>query len=175
MARGFTKPRQQHSWLGLPSVTISACVARNRIIMWRVQSKSWCGALAAETYAGPMMKALRRTWGHRRFYTIVEDGDRKGNQSGKGVAAKATLGIRSMTLPPRTPSWMPLDYALWDRIQKDVLEAAPDGRESKASYIARLEKAAKALPRAYVAKVVGRMKASITVVIEANGYHPKND
>ena len=49
----------------------------------------------------------------------------EGNLSGKGIAAKARAKIHAMTLPPRTPSLMPLDYAVWQRIDKDVMAGAP--------------------------------------------------
>ena len=107
-----TKPREKHSFLGIPSVTITAAVAKDRIIMWHVVSGSWNGAAAEAMYTGPLAAALKKAWGAKRRYLIVEDGDRKGNQSGKGVAAKEKAKIRAMTLPPRTPSWMPLDFAL---------------------------------------------------------------
>ena len=77
--QGFTKPREKHSFVGMPSVLISAVVAKDRVIMWHVNQK-WNGATAAALYQGPMLKALRRTWGLKKRYTIVEDGDRKGNQ-----------------------------------------------------------------------------------------------
>ena len=32
--RGYTKPRMRHSFLGMPSVNISAAVAQDRIIIW---------------------------------------------------------------------------------------------------------------------------------------------
>ena len=44
-----------------------------------------------------------------------------------------------------------------------------------AEYLARLERAAKSLPRAFVRKVLGRMRGNIQGVIEAGGYHAKND
>ena len=72
-----------------------------------------------------------RKWGRRSRYTIVEDGDRKGNTSGKGIKAKARAKIYAMTLPPRTPSLMPLDYAIWYRIITKVMEDAPEGKETK--------------------------------------------
>ena len=31
--RGFTKPRQQHSWIGFPSVTISAAVVEHKLYL----------------------------------------------------------------------------------------------------------------------------------------------
>ena len=34
--RGFTKPKQNHMYLGFPSVEIAAAVAKDRVIMWEV-------------------------------------------------------------------------------------------------------------------------------------------
>ena len=51
---GFTKPRMKHSFLGLPSVTISAAVAKDRIIMWEVVHGSWNGSAAAAMYSWPI-------------------------------------------------------------------------------------------------------------------------
>ena len=41
--QGFTKPREKHAWIGFPSVNISAAVNANRVIMWHVHTKGWCG------------------------------------------------------------------------------------------------------------------------------------
>ena len=48
--RGFTKPREKHSFIGIPSVTISAAVAKDKVIMWHVVDSSWNGAAAATMY-----------------------------------------------------------------------------------------------------------------------------
>ena len=93
--RGMTKPRQQHSWLGMPSVNITAAIAKDKVILWHTHAKPWNSATAAATYEGPLLSALRRTWGQRRTYTIIEDGDRKGNQSRKGIDAKRKVGIKA--------------------------------------------------------------------------------
>ena len=172
---GCTKPREKHSFLGIPAVTITAALAKDRVIMWHVVGKTWNGAAAAEMYAGPLAKALKKTWGQKRRFIVVEDGDRKGNQSGLGVAAKEKAKIRAMTLPPRTPAWMPLDYAVWHAIDKEMAAAAPDATETKAEYLERLEKTARSLPRSFVRKVIARMKGNIQGVIEAKGFHAKND
>ena len=50
---------------------------------------------------------MRKRYGRKRRFRVVEDGDTKGFQSGKGVAAKQEQKIQSWKLPPRTPSWMP--------------------------------------------------------------------
>jgi hypothetical protein len=175
VVRGCTKPRLNHSFLGIPAVTISAALAEDKIIMWHVVGKTWNGAAAAHMYSGPLKKALKKKWGEKRRYTIVEDGDRKGNQSGLGVAAKEAAKIRAMTLPPRTPAWMPLDYAIWNAIDKKMDAGAPDWKETKDEYLKRLEMCARSLPRAFVRKVIGRMKANIQGVIDARGFHSKND
>ena len=82
-----------------------------------------------------------------------------------------------MTLPPRTPSWMPLDYAVWDKVMDKVTEESPtdDKTEAKEEYLARLEKVARTLPKAWVKRVFGRMKENIQAVKDAKGWIPKND
>ena len=161
--RGFTKPRSDHCWLGVPSVTIAAVVAKDRVIMWHDVGKKWNGAVAAGVYSGPMLKALRRTWGPRRQFTIVEDGDRKGNQSNKGKNAKKQAKLRATVLPPRSPCFMPLDYSIWKKIVDKVVTTMPKGkrRETKEAFSARLKKAARSLPRGFVAKSIGHMKKQV--------------
>ena len=173
--QGFTKPRTAHSLIGVPSVTISAMVAKDRVIMWHVVEGRWNGQKAADVYQGPMLKSLQRVWGKKRSFTIVEDGDRKGNQSNKGINAKKAVHIKAMKLPPRTPCWMPLDYAIWDRIMTKVMDGAPEGRESKQEFLVRLKKCATSLPKSWVAAQIGRMKKLIQGVVIAKGYHSKDD
>ena len=170
-----TKPKERHSFLGIPSATITAAVAKDRVIVWDVVKSQWNGAAAAKMYTGPLSFALKKAWAPKRRYTIVEDGDRKGNQSSKGLAAKQKAKIRAMTLPPRTPSWMPLDYAIWQEIDKRMNGSAPSMVETKAEFLARLEKTARGLPKAFIRKVLARMKGNIKAVIDAGGYHAKND
>ena len=173
--RGFTKPREKHSFIGIPSVTISAAVAKDRVIMWHVVPGSWNGATAASMYEDKLKPALVRAWGKRSRYTIVEDGDRKGNTSGKGVAAKARAKIYAMTLPPRTPSLMPLDYSVWQVIVKKMIDGAPRGAESKEAFLNRLRAIATSLPKGYVKSVIRRMRGNLKALVEARGYTPKGD
>ena len=105
----------------------------------------------------------------------MEDGDRKGFQSNKGKEAKSEAGIVPMTLPARTPSLMPLDYKLWAEIDKRMLEDAPAGNESKEAFLQRLERCAKSLPRGMVEDAIGRFRDNLQAIIDAKGYHPKND
>ena len=173
--RHFTKPREKHSFIGIPSVTISAAVANNRIIMWHVVPGKWNGEAAANMYENHLKPALVRAWGKRPRYTIIEDGDRKGNTSGKGIAAKARAKIYATTLPPRTPSLMPLDYAIWTEIIKRLVKSAPRGTESKVDFLARLLKIAMGLPKGYVKRVIKKMKVNAQALDAAKGFTPKND
>ncbi len=173
--RGFTKPREKHSFFGLPSAIISAAVAKDKVIMWHVTPGVWNGAAAASMYESQLKPALERTWGKRARYTIIEDGDRKGNTSAKGIAAKARSNISPMTLPPRTPSLMPLDYAIWHAILRKMNESTPEGTEKKADFLERLRQAAQSLPKGYVKSVIGRMRANLKALVDAKGYTPKND
>ena len=118
--QGFTQPRTDHSFLGIPSVNICAAVAKDKIILWEDYGKKWNASVACDMYKRPLLAALRRTWGARRTYVIVEDGDRKGYQTNKAKQTKAELGIRSMVLPPRTPSMMPLDASIWKRVDEKL-------------------------------------------------------
>ena len=59
--KGFTKPREKHSFIGMPSVTISAAVAKDKIIMWYVVPGPWNGAAAATMYENQLKPALVRT------------------------------------------------------------------------------------------------------------------
>ena len=173
--RGFTKPREKQSFVGIPSVTVSAVVSKDKVIMWHVVEKKWNGESAADMYEKHLRPAMQRVWGKRARYTVVEDGDRKGNMSGKGVAAKARAKIVAMTLPPRTPSLMPLDYAIWHKIEQSVTKGAPKGTETKAAFLARLRRAAMSLPKGYVKSVIGRMRGNIQALAAAGGHVPKND
>ena len=173
--QGFTKPRDAHSFLGMPSVTVSAAVGRDRILMWHVNKKSWCGAAAAAMYKEHLRPALVRKYGALPRFKIVEDGDRKGHYSNKGIAAKRAAHISAIKLPPRTPSLMPLDYAIWKRIIDQLMREAPEEKETKAAFLARLQKIATSLPKSYVKKVIAKMRPNLKALADAKGYTPKND
>jgi hypothetical protein len=173
--KGMTKPRQNHSFLGIPSVCATAAVAKDRVILWHAQDGKWNGQKAADTYSGQLLKALRRTWGPRKSYTIVEDGGRKGNQSQKGIDAKSACGIKALTLPPRTPSVMPLDFSIWKAIEKRLVQTAPKTTETKDAFLQRLKSCAQKLPKNYVKSVIARMRPNMQDIVDADGYAPKND
>ena len=70
---------------------------------------------------------------------------------------------------------MPLDYAIRHASEQRMAASPPGATESKADYLSRLESTARTLPRSYTRKVLGRMKGNLQAVIDAGGYHAKND
>ena len=106
-------PRKNRMLLGIPTIEISAAVAQDRVILWHVTEGSWNGQAAADMY-GALGKSLRKRYGGKRKFNVVEDGDTKGFQSSKGKQAKTKERIKCWMWPPRSPGWMPLDYSLWN-------------------------------------------------------------
>lgn len=175
--RGFVKPAVDHMSLGIPSIKVSAAVSNDRVILWHVTDGNWRGESAKEVYE-VLAKTLKRRFPKRSSWTVVEDGDLKGWQSGLGLTAKATLKLNAETLPPRSPSLMPLDYAIWSEVSKRMAQwdrENPDTVESKEEFKARLRKTALNLPRPWVKQAVLRMKKNCQGIWKANGFHAKND
>ena len=172
----YAVPKGGRSLTGIPSVEVTAAVAVDRIVMWRVAPKSWCGEQAADMYK-ELGKALRRRWGAgRRAYRVIEDGDPKGYQSNKGKEAKEKEKIQSWKLPPRSPEWMPLDYCLWAEIEARMLaQDAVAGTETRDQYLARLRRTALTLPRDFVKKALLDMKARIEATAASKGKHVPKD
>ena len=169
---GFVLPRKDHMLLGVPSLEITAAVAQDRIILWHVSEKPWNGEKAADMYE-KLGDALRKHYGVKSFYRVVEDGDTKGFQSAKGKAAKKEQKIQSWMLPPRSPGWMPLDYSLWAEIERRVLGKQLKADEPLESYRKRLHMTAKRLPRRIILGVLGKMKENIEATVVSGGKNTK--
>lgn len=95
---------------------------------------------AAKEMYQELGKALRARYGNKRTFRVVEDGDTKGFQSGKGKQAKIQEHIEPWELPPKSPGWMPLDFCLWDDIEDRVL-ANSNKKETQDEYTVRSQAA----------------------------------
>ena len=171
--KGFVVPKKNRCLFGLKSLDITAAIAKDKVILWHVNEKPWNGERASEMYEA-LGKALRKTWGVKRMYRVVEDGDTKGFQSGKGKAAKRTEKIKSWQLPPRTPEWMPLDFAVWTEIEQRVLKKNV-GAESLQSYQLRLRQTAAHLPKQFLSNTLGSIPKRIKATVKSRGAHIKED
>ena len=170
----FVLPKRSRSLLGIPSVEVTAAVAQDRIIMWRETSGKWNGAQAAQMYAD-LGEALRTHYGDLRRFRVVEDGDTKGFQSGKGVKAKKEQKIESWTLPPHSPGLMPLDFSLWDDIEGRLLAKRKVEDESMASYKRRLHSTAKRTRASIIQNCLSKMKQNLQVTVASKGGHTQLD
>ena len=170
---GFVKPKTKHTFIS-KSVEITAAVTSTKVIMWHVHDKRWCGNVAAEMYSQALLPALQQHWGKKKKFLLVEDGDRAGYQTKVAQAAKQKAGIVPMVLPPRTPQWNPLDFAVWEAIEEQALQACKP-RESKKVYLGRLQRAAKSLKKAFLTNCVGAVHRRIRDTVQAKGGHIKHD
>ena len=95
-------------------------------------------------------------------WVVMEDNDPAGYQSGKGLAAKDAVGIRSLHLPRRSPDLNVLDYSLWHaidvRMRAQEAEMRPTKKESKGEYLKRLRCCAMTLPKSVVEPAVMDMR-----------------
>ena len=77
--------------------------------------------------------------------------------------------IRSWKLSPRSPG--PLDYSLWNGIERRVLAKKGRANESMQAYKKRLNLTAKRLPRSQVKKTLLKMKGNIAATKTSKGRH----
>ena len=118
---------------------------------------------------------LRKRYGRKRRFRVVEDGGTKGFQSGKGVAAKQEQKIQSWKLPPRTPSWMP--HRLLPLAANREAGLVEPGRQAfgRQDYAAHLRAVATHVPKGAVQSCLERMHSSIQEVVAPKGCHATLD
>ena len=109
----------------------------------------------------------------RAKWMVLEDNDRTGYKSSKGVAAKAEAGIRSESVPCRSPDLNVLDYSLWHtinlRMRKQERAFPPRFLETEEAFKARLKRTALGLPTAIVSRAMHDMHRRVQLVLEEKG------
>ena len=171
---GFVLPKKGRMLLGVPSVIITAAVTKDGIIFWHETVGRWNGESAALMHKD-LGKALRRHYGNKRKFRVVEDGDPKEFQTKKGKDAKKEEKIGSWMLSPHSPGMMPLDYSIWDQIERRTLAKSGRDDETASSYKKRLCITAKRLPKTYVQKTLRKMKGNIEAIVAAQGGNTEMD
>ena len=120
-------------------------------------------------YKGANIKTLRKERGEKRQYIILEDNDPVGYKSNKGKMAKSNMHIEVLEYPRYSPDLNPLDYSLWQQIEKQTLEESPKGKETVEAYKARLRTNALNLPKAAVVKAVEALPRRAQAVVDKQG------
>ena len=97
---------------------VCAGISGGKIVLWHYLPTKWNAKETVELYEGPIKSALVKHRGVKRTYSLCEDNDPVGYKSKKGVAAKGALGIRTFQTPRYSPDLTPLDFSLWEEIER---------------------------------------------------------
>ena len=136
----FTKPSgKKHNMNTGGKLKIVAGISNCRVAVWHYVDGPWNGDAAVAVYKGPVVKALR---GEEKSYIMVEDNDPVGYKSGNAVTAKGALNITAIQFPRYSPDLNPMDYFLWQEVEKRMAKNAPKRLESVQAFKARLRRTA---------------------------------
>ena len=165
----FTKPNARKNRMN-PGGVLNVCagIIDCKVRLWHYLPTTWNGQVAADAYRGPIRRALVKHRGDKARYIVLEDNDPTGYKSKKAVEAKEELGIHAMEFPKYSPDLNPLDFYLWDAIERRMrrAKAAPT---SVAAYKARLRRVAMSIPEAEIRAAVLRIKDRAKAVHDAKG------
>jgi len=154
-------------------VQVTAAVINGKIRVWRYVEGQWGAQQAVKMYKETLVKALRRNFPKQKTFTVMEDNDPAGYKSKAALAAKSTVGIKTLRLPPRSPDLNVLDYSLWHAInvamRKQEARMRVDRRESVKAFKQRLRQVALSLPKKTVTKAVQDMRRRVQLVRRARG------
>lgn len=168
--KGFTKPcPKRHRQNPGSSVNVCAGIIDGKVKLWHYLPKSWNGQVAAQTYRGPIHRALKHYCGDKPMYKVLEDNDPVGYKSAKAIEAKGELSISAIQYPRYSPDLNPLDFFLWAEVERRMLAAKAPNSETVAQYKARLRRTAFAIPGAVIEKAVGNIKTRAMAIYKANG------
>ena len=170
LKKGFTKPNQKRHRIN-PGGSLNVCagIANNKVVLWEYLGKRWCGETAADLYKGPIAKVLRKHHGEKSKYRILEDNDPAGYKSSKGKSAKKAVGIAPIEFPKYSPDLNPMDFWLWNDIEKRMFANAPTGRETIKAFKKRLRLTALRTSSAAIEKAVGNIKVRAGAIYNENG------
>lgn len=167
---GFVKPGTRKNRMNTGGFTnVCAGISGGKVVLWHYLEKRWNGDAAAHLFSNIIPKVVKRIKGHKAKYLVMHDNDPTGYMSKKGVAARSENSVDSLLLPPYSPDLNPCDFYLWNAVMERFLKEPKKGRETVASFKARLRKAALSLPRAEVLKAVAAIKARAQAIIDADG------
>ena len=158
------------------SLNVCAGIINNRIKLWHyIKAKRWNGAVAAALYRGPIIRALRRYRGRKHSFRILEDNDPTGYKSGKAKTAKRELKILPEAWPRYSPDLNPLDFSIWDEVERRMAKQKDPVRETVAKYKARLRRTAMNIPTEVIKKAVASIpERAATVVLAGGGDIPRD-
>ena len=170
LKKNFTRPskKSKHRVSVGGSVNVCAGIANNKVVLWHYLPKRWSGEAAVELYKGAVHTALKKAHGNLRSYRILEDNDPTGYKSNKAVQIKQALRISPIEYPPYSPDLNPLDFFLWNEVERRMNQRVIAG-ETMTRYKARLSRTAKSIPADVIEKALADIRVRAQQVIDADG------
>ena len=104
-----------------------------------------------------------------------EDNDPTGYKSKKAIAAKGKWNITAISWPKYSPDLHPLDFSIWDTIEREAIATAPLDGESVIAFKKRLRNIAVRMPEHAIRKAIESMPRRIAQVVKAKGGHARRD
>ena len=170
LKQGFTKPSGlKHKSNPGANVKICGGIIGGQVKLWHELPQRWNGEIAAGLYRGPLRDALRAHRGVKRRYTLLEDNDPTGYKSRKAQAAKEEVGVYPVRFPKYSPDLNPLDFYVWSEIERRALSLKGSGFVSAKAYKKRLQRIAKALPRAAIERALASIPRRAKAIVDAKG------
>ena len=151
--RQYSVPSRKKHRQSSMSVKVLCVVGAGKIRVWRTYKK-WGGDAYANMVKRHINRALKLADGTKM--DLYRDNDPSGYESRKGKKAEENSKINVKPLPVGSPDVMPLDFTLWDAVDRDMKadekEWPEDKTETYEEFEARLKKTAMALPSTVIEK-----------------------
>ena len=155
-------------------VHILCGISGGKIVLWHNVGPKWNGEVAAACYKGPVLRALKKHCGEKSTYRIMEDNDPVGYKSSKGEAAKKEIGIKPIEYPRHSPDLNPLDFCIWNEIERKM-DAVTQKPMSVKAFDAKLRRVARTVPRDTINKAIGSIRKRAKAISEAKGQNIPRD
>ena len=176
LSKGCTKPdKKKHRVNTGGNVKLCAAIIGGRVRVWHYLQKGWGGKVAKAFYEATLAPALKKHWGQKRKFVILEDNDPSGFKSSIAVDAKRELKMHPIEFPTYSPDLNPLDFSLWEEVQNRMNAQVAPKNESATAFMARLRKTALATPEPTVRRMLSNIKARAQAIYEQNGGHIPRD
>ena len=158
-----------------PNAKLCAGIIGGKVRIWHYLPATWNKAAAVDFYTKVLSPALKHYHGDKKRYTIIEDNDPTGYKSGPALEAKASLKIHPMEFPRYSPDLNPLDFALWNEVERRMSEQEQPEDETVDEFKARLRRTALMIPKAVVTKMLASVKHRAQIIYDNNGGNGSRD
>jgi hypothetical protein len=150
-------------------------ICGKKIRLWQYIEGRWNSKTAARMYTGPIQKTLKKHRPDKKRWKIVEDNDPSGFKSSAGKAAKQSAHITTIDLPTYSPDLQPLDYSIWNEVERRTTALLGNKAVSAKEYRCLLRQVAYGLPENVVGAAVASMRKRCGQIYEANGANIRDD